>query len=220
MKVSIGPYPDNLISIGRLEHSYSLWRHNEYYLDEDKFDLLDKIVFGFLDKLEWVLKPINLWWHARPRKIKVRVDNYDVWNADATLALVIYPVLVKLKERKQGSPIVDDIDVPANMWDSETEDTQIEERWNWVLNEMIWAFEQYTKDDRGEDMFDHNVSQLDMAFVDTEVEGKVRKMVEMTYQKDPNLPAYWVDEIGKQAHRDKVANGFRLFAKYYFALWN
>ena len=38
------------------------------------------------------------------RKISVEIDNSDVWSFDHTLAHIIYPALLQLKEQKQGVP--------------------------------------------------------------------------------------------------------------------
>ena len=47
------------------------------------------------------------------RKIEVRIDKYDTWNMDNTLAHIILPMLKQLKETKHGSPLVDDEDLPS-----------------------------------------------------------------------------------------------------------
>lgn len=70
------------------------------------------------------------------RKISVKVERYDVWAATETIALVVVPILEKLKEAKNGVPIVDDEDVPDHL-------TRLTERWDWILNEMIWAFQSF-----------------------------------------------------------------------------
>ena len=49
------------------------------------------------------------------REIDVTIDNYDLWNLDNTLAYIIHPALVKLKEIKNGAPKVDDEDVPEHL---------------------------------------------------------------------------------------------------------
>ena len=49
------------------------------------------------------------------RKIEIRIDKYDVWGLDHTLALIIHPALVLLKEQKHGDPQVDDEDVPEEV---------------------------------------------------------------------------------------------------------
>jgi len=226
MRVNIGPYSSDLIPIRRWEISYTSWRHKNYHRDEEDYDRIDKIVYGFLDKLFDLVLPINRWSNSRKRKINIRIDNYDVWSADHTLALIIHPVLVKLKEQMHGSPNVDDEDVPdhikstaagpkENEWD--TDDKHFD-RWNWVLDEMIWAFEQCTDHDHGDSIFHHNSDQLEVNF--EPIEGSKNKQLKMNHQKDPNKPAYWVDEDGKKAHYERIKNGHRLFAKYYFGLWD
>ena len=54
---------------------------------------------------------------------------WDTWDMDPTLALIILPMLVQLKETKYGHSKI------------------TEERWNEILDEMIWAFKQKWADD-------------------------------------------------------------------------
>jgi hypothetical protein len=79
------------------------------------------------------------------RRVNVRIDDYDVWNMDSTLALIILPMLKKLKDDKQGVPLVDDEDLPEELRGTAPNifaDTPVmEKRWNYVLDEMIFAFE-------------------------------------------------------------------------------
>lgn len=82
----------------------------------------------------------------RRRKIIVRIDNYDVWNMDHTLAIIIHPMLIKLKKQKQGVPKVDSEDIPNEMFVEFKKDYKewgdgfSEKSWNYVLDEMIWSF--------------------------------------------------------------------------------
>jgi len=48
----------------------------------------------------------------RKRKEYVHIDEYDTWNMDSTLALIILPMLKQLKETKHGSANVENEDVP------------------------------------------------------------------------------------------------------------
>ena len=93
------------------------------------------------------------------QEVCVKIDHYDTWNMDATLALIALPMLKQLKETKHGSPFVEDEDVPHlpkggtastesmqyDLFQSEKYDEliweQAHERWDWVLNEIIFAFE-------------------------------------------------------------------------------
>ena len=84
-----------------------------------------------------------------PRIIYVKIDKYDTWNMDSTLKHIIVPMLKQLKETKHGAPFVDDEDVPEELkstsappkkdeWD--VDDNHFK-RWDYVMDEMIYAFE-------------------------------------------------------------------------------
>ena len=101
--------------------------------------------------------------HARrKRTIKVHIDDYDVWGMDHTIALIALPLLKRLKEKKQGSPHVDDEDVPEHLrstvanplTDEEANsgypDNNLHLRWDWVIDEIIWGFENMIAEDAGE----------------------------------------------------------------------
>src|SRR5215469_11875733 len=88
------------------------------------------------------------WWNPwswGKRRSNVHIDNWDTWNLDHTLALIIYPALVKVKEQKPGSPFVDNEDVPDELrheYDPEDfsyeNDKTFHDRWSWVLGEMTY----------------------------------------------------------------------------------
>jgi hypothetical protein len=233
MKVNIGPYKSDIIPVRRWEKSYEYWRRPEtFYLPEEEYTKFDKLVFAFFDKLSDFVRPLNRWSNNRKRKINVHIDYYDVWSADHTLAMIIHPVLVKLKEVKHGYPHVDDEDVPHGLrFVADDEDKTIcdmssddkhEARWEWILDEMIWTFGQHGLEDDS-NQFYHNVDQLEMLFVptgDENLDSKGMKALEFNHQKDPSKPAYWRDDEGLKKHAERKANGRRLFAKYYECLWD
>ena len=85
----------------------------------------------------------------KEQKISVKIDPWDTWSMDVTLAHIIVPMLKQLKETKHGAPHVDDEDVPEHLrksaapptendWDT---DDNYFKRWDWVMDEMIFAFE-------------------------------------------------------------------------------
>jgi len=51
----------------------------------------------------------------KEQKISVRIDKYDTWSMDITLAHIIVPMLKQLKETKHGAPDVSDEDVPQHL---------------------------------------------------------------------------------------------------------
>lgn len=88
----------------------------------------------------------------KDRDEQIVIHKYDTWSMDHTLALIIVPMLKQLKETKHGAPNVDCIDVPMRLQPKQLEvvryresgetDENFFKRWDYVLDEMIWAFEQ------------------------------------------------------------------------------
>ena len=189
MKIHIPPYRSDLIPIRGLERKYEHWL-DKYYLDESEYTWHDKIVFGLFDKLSDFFLPINRWWYSRDRKIKIKIDNYDLWSMDHTLALIIHPMLLKLRESKCGSPDVANEDVPEHIRseqhnvDGDT-DEHWHKRWEWVLDEVIWSFSQIIDNDDVESQFFKN----------------------------------GFDKDGYNEWQKRINNGTRLFGIYYRGLW-
>ena len=137
----------------------------------------------------------------RKRKIKVKIHNYDVWGMDHTLALIILPMLKLLKEKKQGSPFVDDEDVPTELHRSSAKPVENEwdvdeffhKRWEWVLDEMIYSFTMITEE---EDWESELISPQ-----------KTALETQQMWEKH-------------KAIQNRISNGFRLFGKYFQSLWD
>lgn len=87
------------------------------------------------------------------RVIEVHIDDYDHWNLDHTLALIIAPALKTLRDNLHGAGSVDNEDVPEELWSLEDRelgsppDEQWMKRWEYVLDEMIFSFEFVCKKD-------------------------------------------------------------------------
>jgi len=194
MKVNIGKYRHRWVSYVHehyMDKKHGRWGWKESSTRFESF--LEKVEDG----LQWVYNhSINRILDKRSdRKIKVRIDPEDTWSMDHTLAPIILPMLVQLKETKHGAPWVDMEDVPKELRATKKQldtygkngdvDPKHFERWDWVMDEMIWAFEQKCRDDWMEDYY---------------------------YNK-------W-DQEGAKAHQERMSNGFRLFGKYYENLWD
>lgn len=209
MKVKIGNYK-NWIGPYQIAEKILFWR--------DKYD--DEIVHKFgelLAKIEWLVKLCEWIDSKRKRTIKVKVDDFDLWNVDSTLAYIIHPVLVKLKETKHGSPYVDDEDVPENLRstavapanDGETDDN-FHKRWDYVLDEMIFAFKNVNED--WEDQFWKRNPKIDFKKY-PEDEGQDSVPVRFIDHGE-------LDREGRNKFEERMQNGFRLFSKYFCALWD
>ena len=101
MKVKIGPYRDWF-------GPYQLCNLLRFVGVPEKYrDKLSDMIPG--KPFEWIYD------NLKTRKIKIRIDPYDTWSVDHTLALIIVPMLKQLKARQHGAPNVDDEDVPENL---------------------------------------------------------------------------------------------------------
>jgi hypothetical protein len=209
MKIDIGPYR-NHITTHRIKCNYLelMYGDDWYDVTEEKYIWIDHIVVGILDGIDFCLKPLNKF---RSRKVKIKYHDYDTWNLDYTLALIIAPGLKQLKATNHGFGHVDDDDLPTAC----LKEACGEERWEWIMDEMIWAFEQHGDED-DTDQYHYNRDQLEMVFAD-DSGGRIARFND---QKDPNKPAYFRDDEGLKKHEERKANGIRLFAKYYKSLWD
>jgi hypothetical protein len=201
MKVYIGPY---IRWIGPYQIAQKIF----FWVDHrgvfaDKPDDYERWDYKACEKLgdwladTWVNNFCN-WLHSKcKRNIKVRIDPYDTWSMDHTLAYIIHPMLIQLKNSHAGSNWVDDEDVPENIRSTSApklseedknygmSDKFIHDRWDWVLDELIWTFENIKNDDEEE------------FFKDGKYDFDARKIFD-----------------------DRVRYGLRLFGKYYQGLWD
>lgn len=224
MRVKIGPYKD-FFGPYQIAEKILFWK--------DKYE--DNTVHKFgcwlsgdhdKDPTQWLggnFKPSLLlrlckWIDSkRKRTVEIHLDNYDTWNMNSTLSLIVVPMLKQLKETKHGAPWTDDEDVPEHLrstaapakendWDTDENHFL---RWDWIMDEMIWAFEQDNND--WEEKYYSGV--VDMRKEEVEGSNCVRLV------DGPNH-TFKVDEEGSKKHHERIKNGRRLFAKYYDGLWD
>jgi hypothetical protein len=209
MKVKIRSYPNRLRSrvyenYMNKKYGYVNWP-NEHSRFENTLEWVEDRMQDVYNVFNWI------WFDRRQQRVKVHIDRWDTWSMDHTLAPIILPMLVQLKETKHGAPHVDLEDVPKELHGKKLTKKQKEqgevddkhfERWDWVLNEMIWAFEQKCRDHWEEDYYG--------PYIEGEGEG------------DGILGGHfeWTDDEGRQKHQERMSNGFRLFGKYFESLWD
>ena len=178
-------------------------------------------IFSMLDfdrKFTWFAKFVSWVQGSQERTVKIKIDKWDTWSMDDTLAMIIVPMLKQLKATTHGAPFVDDEDVPdrlkstavapkENEWD--TDDNHFK-RWDWILGEMIWAFERIEKDDWQEEFYSGSPRMLSK-----KLENGMSEVL-----KDESPDAFKVDFEGMKKIEDRIKNGTRLFGKYYQNLWD
>jgi hypothetical protein len=164
------------------------------------------------------------------RKIKVEIESHDTWNLDNTLALIIYPALLQLKATKQGVPS-EFGDVGGETWgtqesfefyqESHDEAWKVGiERWEEILEKMIWSFEQLLKGEYDE-QYHHGDPKYDWIKSDKTFANPITGKVEETFQMvDKNPTEHWYDSVGHLKHEERIQEGLELFGKYYRNLWD
>jgi hypothetical protein len=200
--------------------------------------LEEELEHKYVERPDWTekwsdrLTPISnaiawVWDRVHPPINYVKIDYWDTWSMDHTLSPIILPMLKQLKEKQHGAGFVDDADVPEelkstsapakeNEWD--TDDNHFK-RWDWVLNEMIFAFE-CKADDSWQDAF--REGEIDMIWIPVDKDGnEVPKGEHKHYRMDhgPN-DTYKCDYDGMKKVEERIQNGFCLFGRYYQNLWD
>lgn len=171
--------------------------------------------------IQWVLDRVH------PEVKYVKIDYWDTWSMDSTLSPIILPMLKQLKATKHGAPFVDDEDVPEELKSTsappkeneyDTDDNHFK-RWDWVLDEMIFAFA-HKVDDSWQDAY--RSGEVDFLWTPVDRDGnKVPKGEHAYYQMgDGPKHTYKCDYDGIKVVEERIQNGFRLFGKYYQALWD
>ena len=217
MKVFLNNYRNHWLSPYTILEKVFFWREIDY--DEPLIDKWSDRLNPICEALRKVLDVVH------PKIDYVKIDYWDTWSMDNTLAPIILPMLRQLRDTKHGSPFVDLEDVPEHLRTTGTQEydeqfvfdfykedksydddyPNIHARWEWVLNEMIWAFEQKSDDDAESQFFDHSECGDEKLFwnKDGKYESKLK-----------------VDWDGFKAWQARKENGFRLFGKYYEGLWD
>jgi hypothetical protein len=177
--------------------------------------------------------PTHRWYHnwlfekfgiTNEPKVSVHIDDFDTWSMDHTLSYIIEPMLKQLKMTMDDFQLVVDVDnkdVPKELRPTKKEltaytkngetDSKFFDRWDWVMGEMIFAFE--SKHNDWEEQFqsgEHDTHWIELT------EGEHKGMSEMV--KGPNY-TFKIDMKGRKAYQKRISNGFRLFGKYYENLW-
>jgi hypothetical protein len=165
---------------------------------------------------------------------------------DHTMALIIHPMLVQLRRDNHGTPYTNDEDVPGKLRSTSAPpltqkekdngglDKNFNKRWDWIMDEMIWAFQQRI-DDNGEDQFYSGKTDTYWQALDKD-HKPIGKPVKWKDKKNPitddgTLHVAWemvkgpkdtfkVDRKGLDAYYARMRNGFLLFGKYYQNLWD
>jgi len=222
MKIYINNYKNHWLS------PYTILEKVLFWKDWDNIDYDTPWVKKWTDRLAPVCRCLQkVLDFVDPKIDYVKIDRWDTWSMDSTLGQIVLPMLKQLKKDKHGAPFVDDIDVPEELRSTSAPPKENEydtdanhfARWDWVMNEMIFAFE-CKSDDTWQDRFrsgEHDILWVPVDAEGNEVPKGDHKYTEM--RRGPN-DTYKCDYDGMKIVQTRITNGFRLFGKYYEALWD
>jgi hypothetical protein len=212
MKVYLNKYKYHWVSPYTICEKICFWREIDY--DEP-----------WVKRANKVLEPVCTAWMkfldiVDPKIDYVKIDYWDTWSMDSTLSPIILPMLKQLRKDKHGAPFTNDADVPErlrsttkaairskkNTWDT---DCNHFKRWDWIMDEMIWAFEQLCNDDHDAKFFSG----------ESDIEWEKNDDGTSTMKRGPKDTRKF-DRKGYTKHQERISNGTRLFGKYYQALWD
>ncbi len=210
MKIYINNYRGHWVSPHTILGYIFFWRTFDEIMDDPSSDRWVKLLIPLSDMIRGVLDFLH------PKIDYVKIDSWDTWSMDSTLSLLVVPMLKQLKSTAHGAPCVDDKDVPVELRSTSAPPKKEEydtdeyhfKRWDWALDEMIWAFEQKCTDWE---------SQYYSGYCDMQFEPEQNGMSRMV--KGPKDTAK-IDFVGMKKHQKRMSNGFRLFGKYYENLWD
>lgn len=135
-----------------------------------------------------------------PKIDYVKIDRWDTWSMDNTLAQIIHPMLVQLKKEKHGVP-----SYFAHMKNPRTGKeitmAKAERLWNIELDKMIFAFGELCKDDHEFPYYTPGPKDDPAPWEEGHVGGK------------------W-DMKGLEAHNKKIQEGLDAFSRHYRSLWD
>ena len=223
MKVYINSYRSHWLSPYHILKFVCFWEKDDsiFYNLEDKPDApYEKWVNRLQPICEFGQKIMD---KIHPKIDYVKIDRWDTWSMDHTLGQIALPMLKQLQATKHGAPFVDDEDVPEelkstsapakeNEWDT---DENHFKRWDWAMNEMIFAFENSINREWEEAYRSGEIDWKSEACAWDE-HGKAT----MFQMIDGPKNTYECDYDGMKVVEDRIKNGFRLFGKYYQALWD
>ena len=165
---------------------------------------------------------------VHPKINYVKIDTWDTWSMDATLSPIILPMLKQLNKDKHGAPLTDDEDVPPTLrsttksaqkakkheWDTDGNHFR---RWEWIMGEMIWAFEQLQPEYDWAEQYHTGV--CDIVWVPSKELDANGKPLTYEMKDGPNHTRKW-EKKGYIKHNARIDNGTRLFGRYFRSLWD
>jgi hypothetical protein len=212
MKINIGPYP-NWWGSYQIAEKIFFWipKYDENYSRTEQYKEYPEALGKWLSKT-W-FNDLLVWIHSKQkRKVKIKIDRYDSWNAHNTASIILLPLFKQLYETNHGCFLVADEDVPEKLtskfavsqehgWDSSNVD-----RYNYVMQEILFALES------------DNCDWEEKYYVDFPNGEQKADNLGLGIMTDRDYSK--TDYDGMRKEQERISNGFRLMGKYWQGLWD
>ena len=203
MKVYLSNYRDHWLSPYTILEKVIFWKEIDYDSTYTK-----KIV-NVLSPISEVVKKVLDTIH--PKINYVKIDEWDTWSADGTLAKIILPTLIQYKKIKTGVPGDfthtggEDYDFQSCFDFYKTNSKlsmQAANEWDIILDKMIFSFSHLVDDD-------------------WESEFCTGSFVNSIQIGEPGwIGTYTCDYDAINKVHEQIQEGLNLFGKYYRNLWD
>lgn len=167
--------------------------------------------------------------YRKNRSINIKIDKHDTWSMDNTLAYIILPMLVQLRDTANGVPS-EFSNVGGADWEQqqcfdfyqESHDWAFNKKikeWDIILDKMIWSFEQLVFENKN----DYHYGEFKFSFEKTKNKAHnplTNKSEELSELVDLNPQGHYYDHHGALLYDQRIQEGLELFGKYYRNLWD
>lgn len=209
MKIYINKPKNNWISPYTIIEKVLFWKEIDYSDYKSVADKLNPFCVAISKVRGFFNREINY----------VKVDYWDAWHFPTTLAPIILPMLKSLRENKHGYGYVKFEDAPEYLTPPKSIiskefdfDYLASQRYEWLIDELIWTFEQLLPDANWEDLYRTGESEIDFEIRE---EDKGKDAIPLRWKKEAVI-----DWEGIKAHEERIQNGLELFGKYMQTLWD
>jgi len=143
-----------------------------------------------------------IYWNPLLKDVII-LDNSDTWSVDYTLSKLAVPMIKQLHREKMGYGYIDDSDVPDELKTGTKEHDEI--KYNWFMNEIIWCLNEIAQEEpNSPDIeLDEDLFVLNRDERSPEQNETMKNFLKLHEEYDA-----------------RIANGCRLFGKYFRNLWS
>ena len=215
------------VAMKKYKKIYSTYDFCYFLSEKTKIDI--DIFLKVFSPITFVLNSINIFREKISPRVKVKIDDHDIWGMNTDLAEIIYPMLVKFRASTISYPLIDIEDVPKHLRSSNLDS----ERWDYVVDRMLYSFNHILTEFENIPEIPYCFPHTDLIYKDFGVvcydipqfetlalKTSFEDGIEDYFQKrNDNKKYFYCDWSELHRHNDYVQEGFALFGKYYQNLW-